>query len=95
MKAKIIHEKCTMCQACLDLEVCPKGAIDTVPLLKITCQTPCNRGTCFSGFAFDIDKNLCDGCGTCLKVCPQNAIILIEEKIPERRGGKSNATLRV
>ena len=23
-----------------------------------------------------IDKNMCDGCGTCVAVCPQNAILM-------------------
>jgi ferredoxin len=65
---RIIPEKCDLCGICKD--VCKYGAIHGE-----------KKKPYLSGYRpFEIRQKICTNCGECIKVCPTDAIILVDAK---------------
>jgi NAD-dependent dihydropyrimidine dehydrogenase PreA subunit len=71
---RIIPEKCDLCGICKD--VCKYGAIHGE-----------KKKPYLSGYRpFEIRQKVCTKCGDCIKVCPTDAIILVDAKVKEPVG---------
>lgn len=62
-KVIIDPEKCTACPECFAAKVCPPNAI-----IRIDSEYPPI-----------VERDLCHGCGDCVKTCPADAITINNE----------------
>ncbi len=73
---KIDHEKCIMCERCLDKEsnFCPKNLFYKDNVKKLSTEE--------EGIRFKFNEIIkCQGCLKCEKMCPEKAIIPIKLKL--------------
>ena len=62
-KAAIDLVRCVVCQECFAAKVCPPNAI-----VRIDPEYPPT-----------VERDICNGCGDCVKMCPANVITINNE----------------
>lgn len=68
--AKINPEKCDRSPACPAARICPQNAIK--PTRGEEQRLPNFFGP------YQVNEEICTGCGNCVKICPTNSIELVE-----------------
>jgi Na+-translocating ferredoxin:NAD+ oxidoreductase RNF subunit RnfB len=76
----IDREKCTGCKVCVS--ECPKGIIQAVPKDAQAALALCSNRNTIKSQVLKTCKVGCIKCGICVKVCPDNCIVL-ENGVPK------------